>query len=440
MPIVCGTDLSPAAEPIAVLAVRLAARLATRLVLVHVVEDTRADDEALADDAHRGVRERLAALAGRLRAAGAPVETRLHAGTAGFVVPSVANSLRARLVVVGNDSRATAFLRLVGGTAIQTVAESRCPVLVVRRPAELEAWAAGGATLTILLALAHDDATAPLVGLLRQLRQVATCDIRALRVARPADVHARLGLREAPASALHPEAQAVVRRELDEALAGLPGQGALRSEVVASEERVDALLVRLADEAHTGLVMLGAGHAGAWSGGHWGGGVARRVLQATTTNALLVPPLRADPSPLPVVKAVLVPVAPDHGDAAVAWACAMVAPGGTVHLLEVVEPTTVRGFIRQVTASDPEGRPADLPEVHARLRAVVPDEASRRAVAVRTHVCWGRDAAGVAAAVAERLGVDLLCLDGGTARVAPPFRPAALIERTGRPVLVVKMP
>jgi nucleotide-binding universal stress UspA family protein len=132
----------------------------------------------------------------------------------------------------------------------------------------------------------------------------------------------------------------------------------------------------------------------------------------------------------------------EPGDRAVSLAYALLASGGTVHLVHVVEASEGPGPHEDRRSAAAEGeRPTQGPDVTRRLHALVPPEAAGRGIETRIHLLEAREAGAAIAAAAERCGADVICVGthghSGLAAAWAGSVAQGLIARSGRPVLVV---
>jgi nucleotide-binding universal stress UspA family protein len=135
----------------------------------------------------------------------------------------------------------------------------------------------------------------------------------------------------------------------------------------------------------------------------------------------------------------------DLGNAAVPYAYAIASAGSTVHLLHVVEdappPNPLYahyGPSRHATAEERADLEARL---GAELRALIPKEAKRRGVETRTHVVHDERPADAIRALAERMGVDVICLGthgwSGLSQLFGGSVAREIAARSPRPLLLV---
>jgi len=150
----------------------------------------------------------------------------------------------------------------------------------------------------------------------------------------------------------------------------------------------------------------------------------------------------------PVAKLERVLVTTDFSELAslaIPFAYAIVAPGGTVHLLHVVEPVTrpnpLYAHYRPGQAPTPAEREAQLAELRQRLAALVPAGARERGIATACELAEGLDVADEVRAVAERIGADALCMAShgrtGLARTLLGSVANDVLKRAQRPLLLV---
>lgn len=161
------------------------------------------------------------------------------------------------------------------------------------------------------------------------------------------------------------------------------------------------------------------------------------------------PPGRPRPrkgAAIPELRRVLAPTdLSELGGAAVPYAYALVARGGTVHLLHVVEPPRVPNplYAHYTPGRVPTGAERKLQEatLRERLRALVPVAAAQRGVVTRVELDEGDAVAERVCAAAQRLGADAICLGshglGGFARTLFGSVTEGVLRGTRRPVLVV---
>lgn len=431
MAIVCGIDFSPHSR----LAVRASAALARRLDLplhlAHVAEVPDFDGLPPADRTSMISRleQRLREEANAVVTDGLEVATKLLVGHADEALVEFADRVDARLLVVGSVGRRDPDRWRVGKTVERLIVASRTPVLVVREPEGFLAWAEGERPLSVF---AGYDLTATSDGAMHWLgglRRAGTCDVTAVRIYWPSLERGRLGIAvpEEP-GALQPELEELLVREVRESLADLPGEGAVEVRVQRSEGRPAADLARVADYAAADVLVVGT-HQRTGLSRVWHGSFALQVLHESRGNVLCIPRLAApERTTLPTLNRVLVVTdLSELGNEAVPYAYRLAGRSGTVHLATVVEP-----------------RAGDrvLEEMRASLEALVPDDERARRLLTRLHVVRGGDVAMAINQLAERLGVDVLCMAShgrsGISKAVFGSVAEAVMQQSTRPVLVVR--
>ena len=152
--------------------------------------------------------------------------------------------------------------------------------------------------------------------------------------------------------------------------------------------------------------------------------------------------------PLPALRRALVTTdLSEFGNRAVPWAYAVVAAGGVVHLMHVIEPVHVPNPLyahytpgRAPTA---EERASQRRAIEEKLRALVPDAAKSKGV--ETEVAIGEDDE-VALCICEAAAahdVDLVCMSthgrSGLSKVLLGSVAERVLEHCKRPIFVVPL-
>ena len=155
MKILCATDLMPRSDPAIDRAALLAAQLDAELHLLHVIPPASSASEL---DQH--LREANEQMKQRIRAPqwrhGRAPHTSIRIGGPAQMLRRTAAELRADLVVLGpHESRASRDA-LSGTIVARMLGERRCPVLIVREPAQ-------GAYRDVLLALGLHESSPAIV-------------------------------------------------------------------------------------------------------------------------------------------------------------------------------------------------------------------------------------------------------------------------------------
>ncbi len=431
MSIVCGIDFSPHSR----LAVRAASALARRLDqplrVVHVAEtpDFKRLDPTERTALVAKLEERLQDEATILNAEGVVVGTDLLIGSADEELVRYADRVDALLLVIGSVGRRDPDGRRLGKTAERLVAESRTPVLVVRDPELLTAWAKNERPLSVYAGFDLTSTSDGAMHWLGSLRRAGPCDVTAVRIYFPALERGRVGI-PAPVEpdAPQPELEALLKREMRESLLEVAGDGALVVRLERSEGRPAEDFVRIAADGRADVLVVGT-HQRSGLSKVWHGSFALQVLHASGGNVLCVPRLAApERDTLPSLSRVLVVTDfSELGNEAVPYGYRLAGRSGTVHLATVVEP---RAGIRV------------LDEMRASLKALVPeDEVSQKRV-TRLHVVHGGDVALAITQLAERLGVDVVCMAShgrsGVSKALFGSVAEAVLQQSSRPVFVVR--
>jgi nucleotide-binding universal stress UspA family protein len=430
MSIVCATNFSDAALRASSVAAELARKSGEPLRLVHVLnaDSARAFGNALREAAEAA----LADEAKRLERVGAKVERSLLVGEPAVVVQALAREQRASLVVTSAPSHDTPFLG-VGGTVDRLAQALEVPLLVVREPAPLEAWARGERPLKVMLGVDRSLPFEAARDWVKAMRRWGPVDVVGGRVYWPEEEYERLGLSHPLAFAeVTPELRLALEKETASLLAPLASAGGPGGRAVIEQGlgRIADHLVDLAAREQVDLLVVGTHHRRAlgrlWSVSHHALRLARMSVACVPTQAAAA---TAD-APLPSFREVLVATDfSDTGNRAVAHACGLVPPDGTVHLVHVAEG---RGSAEQEA------------ELRRQLLAVVPRaaEASGRRVRVEVLAGDGKDAVTSLVQAAERFGVDAIVVGthgrSGLKRAVLGSVAQALLTRTDRPVLMVR--
>jgi nucleotide-binding universal stress UspA family protein len=152
------------------------------------------------------------------------------------------------------------------------------------------------------------------------------------------------------------------------------------------------------------------------------------------------------PGKVPELRRVLVPT--DFSElslAAVPFAYALAAPGGSVHLLHVVEvseqPNPLYAHYRPGRTPTPDERAAQEAELRERLRALVPGGARAKNVSTEIELAESTEVAECIAEAAERLHVDAICIAthgrSGLGRALFGSVAKAVLRSSRRPILIV---
>lgn len=410
MPIICGTDLSPASDGALDVACALAQlRGDDELILVHVAGNEASD----------ALRSRLDAQAARI--ATSPVTLRVRAeivpGTIEDSLVSFADTEGAELIVIARSSEGNAN---VGSTANAIISHSHVPVLCVQDPAPWLAYAKKARALRILVGI-DDSATCDLsVQWTHALRSRGPVEVVVGAIYYPDDAASHYGVHADNIIDRVPEVESMMSRDLLRRFGGDPtnvfarprrGIGRIGDHLLelAAEEKVDAIIVGTGQK--TGLGRLGS--------------VSTVIVADARCSVICVPPQAHVPTlTVPSMRAALVATdLSSFANRAVSYAFGITPADGTVHIVHVVK----------------EDAEIDKADIERQLAALAPIAATQK---VFTHVVVGDDAAEALAQAAARNGVDVLCISSrgrsGITRALVGSVADRLLRATRLPVLVLR--
>ncbi|MFO0579702.1 MAG: universal stress protein [Polyangia bacterium] len=413
MTVWCGTDFSLSAGEAAQAAVALAERLRAPVRLLHVIDELGAEQTVGSEEdaVYSPQRARMAETVRAITAQHPDLDVRGEV-VPGFVGETLSRAADRRddlLVVAALGRRPASVQRLLGGSAEQTAQRARAPLLVVRRAEPFGVWSAAR-PLRVVVGVERSLHSRAAVRFVESLRQLAPCDVTLLHIVE-ADQRAPQSERAAAVGAAGDQLLPPMEEELRSWLGPLAGAGLQRIQVERNAERVDEALAEHA--ANADLLVLGT-HQRRGLARLWHGSVSRGVLAMAATNVALVPtPIPAEVITTPVqYRSVLVPVDLARNQAvtqaslqAVPHAIAMLARGGTLHLLHVVTGAPL---------------PQDVAEpLRAELRALVERLTLERDLSLETHILFADDVSSAILQTAERLRVEVLCM--------APLRPRSVL-------------
>jgi nucleotide-binding universal stress UspA family protein len=135
----------------------------------------------------------------------------------------------------------------------------------------------------------------------------------------------------------------------------------------------------------------------------------------------------------------------DLGNGAIPLAYAAASPGGTVHLLHVVQPDRPRVDPHEFFHPVPSETALDaLKAAEGRLSQLVPADARVKDITTRVHAIDASDAWQAICQTAERLSVDLICLGThgrtGLAKAALGSVATRVLAHSRRPLLLARGP
>ncbi|WP_224247668.1 universal stress protein [Hyalangium gracile] len=428
MPIVCATNFSDAAQRACDAAALLARKAGEPLWLVHVLlpDSVRAFGKPLTEAAEAALGDE----ARRLEKTGAQVQRTLLTGEPAAALQEFAKKQKATLVVTAEPSHDTPFLGL-GGTMDRLAQSLEVPLLVARDVPALEPWARGERPLRVMLGVSRSLPFEAARNWVKGLRKLGPVEVVGGRVFWAQEEAVRLGLEhplgfgdETPAlrQALEKEAAALME-PLSEG--GKPA----RVRVEVGMGRIADHLVSLAAEEKVDLLVVGT-HQRRALGKLWS--VSHHCLRLAKMSVVSVPvqaAVQGTDVELPPVRTVLVTTDfSELADRAIAYACSLTPPGGTVHLLHVT----------------PQATAEQQAALKQQLEQRVPRAASQGGRKVELAVATGHDVAGVITQAAERLCVDIICMGThgrtGVVRAVMGSVAQAVMARCDRPVVLVRKP
>jgi nucleotide-binding universal stress UspA family protein len=434
MSIVFGTDFSERAMASARAAAALARKSGEVLHLVHITEYGSAGRTTSGDEnLRREVTARLEAQAAELRTADIRVETQLLEGAPDEVLVEHASLVHASLLIVSHHGQRAPRWR-IGNVTERVVQATRCPVLIVRSAAPLEAWARGERSLRILLGLDFSPPSDAAVAWVRKLRMFGPCEVVAVHHYWGADAHVRYGLPLSHEAEVTPEVEEALRRDLTARLGDMPGTGAVWVHLDPSMGRPSESLVALARREAADLIVVGT-HQRSGASKWWYGSVSQKVVHDASVSVLCVPSSAVAAVTIPEVRRVLAPTdLSEVGISAIRHAYSVVPSGGTVYLLHVLE-----------SLGQPSSTPVHSPEqerLAEQLRGLMPPEAAARGITTRVEVVHGRRVSEAITQAAERFGCDVICLAthgrSGLTKALAGSVAQEVLQGSTRPVLLVR--
>jgi nucleotide-binding universal stress UspA family protein len=428
MPIVCATHFSDAAHRACEAAAQLARKAGETLWLVHVLpaDSVNAFGKALLEAAEAALGDE----AKRLAKLGAKVEHTLLKGEAATAIQEFAAKQGAQLVVTASPSQETLFLGM-GGTVDRLAQTLEVPLLVAREVEPLEAWARGERPLKVMVGVDRSLPFEAARDWVKRLRKIGPVELVGGRVFWAHEESARLGL-ESPLGfgEVTPKVREALEREAAALVEPLAEEGKpVRVRVEVGVGRIADHLVALAAEEKVDLLVVGT-HQRKALGKLWS--VSHHALRLAKMSVVSVPTragVHGADVELPPVRTVLVTTDfSETADRAIAYACSLAPPGGTVHLLHVVanvKPEAAEGLKQQ-------------------LEKLVPRAAVQSGRRVVVEVTAGNDVAGAIIQAAERHCVDIICMATrgrtGVARAVMGSVAQEVMARSDRPVLMVRTP
>lgn len=410
MTIVCGTDFSPRSRANCEDAAALARAKKSKLVLVHAVALPMTRGEGAADALQKTTDEAEAALsrmADELRTSHAiDVDPRLEHGDADEVIARIAGETAASLVVISATSKPKTRW-LLGSTADRVASTVESPLLVLREGFPVGEWLTRKRALRVAVASDLSAVSENAITWATQLRTFGECTFVLLHVSWPPEAYRRFAVEgPMPLDRTHPIVEQIIRRELNDAAERLCGGEPCEVVIESSFGRPADSLNRMAKEANADVLLIGHHTDRLWRA--WEGSVARAVMRTADMSVICVPDRVETAQQVELHPFARVVIATDlsrGGNAAIPYGLSLVAPGGHVTILHVIE--------------DAAGS-AERARIVEGLRglALGPELLERR-VRVDVELIENDERAQAIVAFAERNGADVLCL-GTSGRSALP--------------------
>ena len=417
MAVICGTDFSENAQHAVRVAVAFARALREPLVLVHVIEDGAATGAGeLVDAWSNAAQGRLEEIAQSLRSAALRVDTRVVVGTPDEKLAEIAETLRACLLVVGFLGRRSAERWRAGSLPARLARSTAVPVIVVRDAAAFEASARGERPIRVLVPADFSLASDAAVGWLGSLRRLGPCEITLLHRYDPVREWSRLGVPGRASIEGSSEIEAILLRDLRARSAGVLSGDAASLRVIPSLDWTAETVARVAEHEAFDVIVVG---------GHCRRGIARIAHESVSERLFALAPasvvrvplsaMPMDSRGIPRISRILAPTdLSELGNNAIRYAYAIAPTGGVVHMLHVVEDAPLPNPLyahyspgRRATVEERSGLQRGL---EMALRALVPQEAERRGIETKMHVVHDGRPADVIRTIAEREGVDTICM------------------------------
>jgi nucleotide-binding universal stress UspA family protein len=407
-------------------------------------------DSAVLDAARvRVATERLQQLAGTAeRDFGIKVTPYVLSGQPAQAIAEHAESVKARLVVLGARARSRLDRRIFGSVAERTVRLCSRPVAVV--PHRDDAGPSGQ-TLRVLVGLEGGAAGDRALELVGDLRRIRSCDVTFLHLYWPIAEYQRLGLHGSrDLFAGDPDVVRNLEPDLKRRTGDLPGKGAVELSIRPAWGEPAANLLSVADEGDFDLLILGAERRHGFAR-FWHPSVSQRAVRHAAGAVVICVPPPAIPQPKsiaeapPRISSVLAPTdLSPSSNAAITHAYALLSGhGGVVELCHVHErslPNPPYAYER------PRDRlPADVvADLERQLRALVPPYAEQLGITTHVSIIDGGAPAEAIVQASERLAVDAIILGSrGRGSVASALMGSVahkVVSSSHKPVLVVPPP
>jgi nucleotide-binding universal stress UspA family protein len=247
----------------------------------------------------------------------------------------------------------------------------------------------------------------------------------------PPAEHSRLGVPgPVPLDRLDPAIEKRLEADFRQWAADVPEAARARLVLAPAWGRVDANLAMVGSIEGANAIVVGS-HRRTLLARAVLGSVSNGVVHRADTNVFVVPVTAEDRAPEGPIEFRVVLAPTDFSPQAaraVRHAMALLQPGGTLHLLHVLDP----------------GRSPSLDVLDARLRESVPADAEGRHLRVTTELVTAEDIAEGILQAAARLDADAICMGthgrGGLMKALLGSQAEAVLRCAKVPVLLVPAP
>ncbi len=466
MAIACGTDFSEHGGVAVAAAAALARRLGERLILVHALDERFMEEVAgRARALKKSLHDRLEAAALALRSQGLEVETVLLGGGAPdetIVDWTTRGALQfadsgtehepPRFMVLGALGYRDESRWRLGSVAERIAQRAPVPVVVVRDARAFEAWARDERALRIFVGLDFSRSSLPTLQWVGALRTAGPCDVVVGHTYWPWDAYPRLGMRGPMDLAVgNAEVERVLIQELTARMGTLPGRGRCEIRVQQGVGWPAELLLHLAEREQADLIVVGTHQRGAL-GRLWHGSVSHGIVHFARVSVACVPALADEATAtdeIPPVRRVLVPTDfSPLSNRAIPYAYGLVGAGGTVHLLHVIEPSTLPNplYSHYTPGRAPtlEEHAAERAELARRLEDLAPAAAVAQGIETETAIVADDHVADAIREAADRLDVDAICLSShgrsGLSKALAGSVAQRVLTESHQPLFVIRPP
>lgn len=288
MRFLCGTDFSIHANHAALAAAGFAKRVQATVTLVHVLDLSPYSNPSkeLLGHLRYSRSNKLAILAERARRRGAQVESQLVEGIPGTKLAELALELDATLLLLGSAGPISPTEWFTGSVADQVAQCCSVPVLIMREPDALEAWAQNGRPLRVVAGYDFSPSSEAALHWAGSFREVSQCDLTVVHVASPIN-GCRPSLAPAVSPLYYPSGlRLFLQKELEQKCDVILGENTPGICVQPDWGRPDAQLIETALENRADLIVVGASQR---NGLARFGSTARAVLHYAPMNVACVP-------------------------------------------------------------------------------------------------------------------------------------------------------